>query len=91
MLHRLRLTCSFAMRMGHPRSRGIGLERTASGPMVCLHRDDDQITLEDLWPGPDELGCLVILTGGEVGVLRSWWHADDHSAWRWQLELSNHQ
>jgi hypothetical protein len=34
---------------------------------------------------------LVILPGGEAGILTSWWHAPDHSQWRWQLELSNRQ
>jgi hypothetical protein len=31
----------------------------------------------------------VILPGGEAGILTTWWHAPDHTAWRWQLELSN--
>jgi hypothetical protein len=34
---------------------------------------------------------LVILPGGEAGILTSWWHAPDHTQWRWTLELSNHQ
>jgi hypothetical protein len=32
----------------------------------------------------------VILPGGEAGILKSWWHADDHSEWRWQIEFYNH-
>ena len=34
-------------------------------------------------PGP------MSLPGGEAGILTAWWHAPDHSEWRWQLELSN--
>lgn len=32
---------------------------------------------------------LVILPGGEAGILTAWWHAPDHSEWRWQLKPSN--
>jgi hypothetical protein len=28
--------------------------------------------------------------GGEVGILRSWRHADDRSWWQWSIEFSNH-
>jgi hypothetical protein len=31
----------------------------------------------------------VLLPGGEVGILMSWWNADDRKEWRWQIELSN--
>jgi hypothetical protein len=31
----------------------------------------------------------VILPGGEVGTLVQWWHSDDRSEWRWQIELYN--
>jgi len=31
----------------------------------------------------------VILPGGEAGILTAWWHSEDRSQWRWQLELSN--
>jgi hypothetical protein len=69
---------------------GEGLERGEDGPMSFLVRDGDRITLEDGWPTDADLGRLVILPGGETGVLKSWWHADDKSAWRWQVEFSNH-
>lgn len=76
---------------GSPTAQAEGLERTAGGPMTCLHRKDGEIRLEELWPGDAELGLLVILPGGEAGILQSWWHADDHSEWRWQLEFYNHR
>jgi hypothetical protein len=44
---------------------------------------------EDRWPTQADLGSLVILPGGEVGVLTAWWNADDGSAWRWSVEFSN--
>jgi hypothetical protein len=75
---------------GVPRASGELLERSSGGPMSCLRREGDRVTLDDLWPGPDELGLLVLLAGGEAGILRSWWHADDHSEWRWELEFYNH-
>jgi hypothetical protein len=67
-----------------------GLERHEEGPMSFLVRSDDSISLEDGWPSDADVGRLVILPGGETGVLKSWWHADDKSEWRWQVEFSNH-
>jgi hypothetical protein len=58
--------------------------------MSYLVRQNDTILLEDGWPTPDDLGRLVILPGGEAGILKAWWHADDRSEWRWQVEFSNH-
>lgn len=71
-------------------AQGNGLERGQSGPMSYLLRQDDTILLEDGWPTPDDLRRLVILPGGEAGILKAWWHANDHSEWRWQLEFYNH-
>jgi hypothetical protein len=71
-------------------AKGTGLERGQPGPMTFLVRDGDRITLEDGWPSEADLGRLVILPGGETGVLTSWWHAEDHSEWRWQVEFYNH-
>ncbi len=70
-------------------ARGEGLERGEEGPMSYLVRRGDAVTLEDGWPTDDDLGRLVLLPGGEAGVLTSWWHADDRSEWRWQVEFHN--
>ena len=69
---------------------GEGLRRSGSGPIVRLARSGSRIGLEELWPGDADLGSVVVLPGGEAGTLLSWWHADDHSEWRWQIELYNH-
>ena len=53
------------------------------------HRRSEVV--EDHWPTPDDLGVVVLLPGREAGILTSWWHAPDHSEWRWTLELSNRQ
>jgi hypothetical protein len=71
-------------------AEGLGLDRGAPGPISFLVRDGREISLEDGWPTDGDLGRLVILPGGEAGVLKAWWHAEDHSEWRWQVELSNH-
>ncbi len=55
------------------------LQRSAEGPMVLLVRDGDQVRLEDRWPAQDDLGRIVLLPGGEAGVLTAWEHADDQS------------
>jgi hypothetical protein len=31
----------------------------------------------------------VILPGGEVGILKAWWNAEDRKEWRWHVELYN--
>jgi hypothetical protein len=74
---------------GSVRAEGRNLERGEPGPISFLVRRGDRITLEDGWPSDQDLGRLVILPGGEAGILRAWWHAEDRSGWRWQVEFSN--
>ncbi len=69
---------------------GEGLERREPGPMTFLIRDKGEVRLEDGWPSDADLGRLVILPGGEAGELRTWWHAEDRSEWRWQVTFANH-
>jgi hypothetical protein len=69
---------------------GYGLERHQPGPMSFLIRSAAEVRLEDGWPSQGDLGRLVILPGGEAGILTAWWHADDRREWRWQVEFSNH-
>ena len=65
------------------------VRRGAPGPMTTRVRSGAEIRLEDGWPAPEDVGRLVILPGGEAGVLTAWEHADDHSWWRWSVEFSN--
>jgi hypothetical protein len=69
---------------------GRGLSRGEPGPISFLVRAEDQVRLENGWPSQDDLGRLVLLPGGEAGVLRAWWHAPDHSEWKWSVEFFNH-
>ena len=70
---------------------GEKLERQEEGPMSYLVRRGQRIVLEDGWPTEaDDLGRLVLLPGGEAGILQKWWNADDKSEWRWTLEFYNH-
>jgi hypothetical protein len=68
---------------------GADLERALESPMCRFRRQGESITREDLWPQEEDIGSLVILPGGEVGTLMSWWHADDRMEWRWQVEFYN--
>jgi hypothetical protein len=70
---------------------GQDLAQTADRPMARLARHGNRVQREDIWPTEHDLGALVILPGGEVGVLRQWWNAADGSQWRWQIELYNHR
>lgn len=44
---------------------------------------------QDRWPTKEDIGQLVLLPEGEVGVLIQWWKAEDGSEWRWQVEFYN--
>ena len=66
-----------------------GLPRTADRPIARLTRAGATIERVDLWPEEQDIGRPVILPGGEVGILKAWWNADDGSEWRWTIELYN--
>lgn len=70
-------------------AQGKDLAATKDTPMARLTRRGERIEREDVWPGPEDLGRLVLLSGGEVGTLVEWWHAADRSEWRWRIELYN--
>ena len=70
-------------------ARGVKLERHEKGPMSFLVRKGSQISLEDGWPTEADRGRLVILPGGEAGILQTWWNAEDKSEWRWGVEFYN--
>jgi hypothetical protein len=67
------------------------LPQTADRPVARLTLQGENIRREDLWPTQEDVGQLVILPGGEVGHLVSWWNAEDGSEWRWQVEFYNHR
>ena len=58
-------------------------------PMTRLRRDGSRIVREDGWPDESDVGRVVLLPGGEAGVLQRWWNADDGSEWRWCVEFYN--
>ena|SRR6058998_2000037 len=69
---------------------GTDLRRTgAATPMMRLLVEGTSINREDVWPGEADLGAPVLLAGGEVGILESWWNAEDHRAWEWTIRLAN--
>ncbi|MEA2555024.1 MAG: hypothetical protein QOI60_355 [Actinomycetota bacterium] len=70
-------------------ARATGLEGGASTPMARLSIRGNAVTRENVWPDATDLGKPVILPGGEIGILRSWWNADDGSQWTWTIELHN--
>jgi hypothetical protein len=68
---------------------GVDLERTLQSPICRLIRSGSSVLREDIWPTAEDHGLPVLLPGGEVSILKSWWHADDRKEWRWQIELYN--
>jgi hypothetical protein len=76
---------------GQVLAQGSRLVRTAERPMARLTVHDARIARQDLWPDEGDTGRPVILPGGEVGILLSWWNAEDGSEWRWRVEFYNHR
>ena len=73
-------------------ARGDELRRAGeSFPMTRLARIGDTVTREDRWPTPADLESVVLLPGGEAGILKSWWNAPDGSEWSWQVAFYNHR
>jgi hypothetical protein len=70
-------------------ARGDDLRAQHSLPMARLIVRDGKISREDIWPDRSDIGRVVLLPGGEAGILTAWWNADDGSAWRWSVEFSN--
>ncbi len=72
-------------------AKGRDLERAGRRfPMTRLAIENGEVRREDRWPDDSDLGAVVILPGGEAGVLVGWWNAADESEWRWQVEFYNH-
>ena len=68
---------------------GKDLQRTEDSPMCRLRREGRSITREDIWPTDNDFGTPVLLPGGEVGILKGWWNADDKMEWRWDVQFYN--
>lgn len=83
------LTAELHDENGRLLAQGKDLESTQESPICLLQRDGNDITRRDLWPEASHNGLPVLLPGGEVGILQSWWHADDQKEWRWQVEFYN--
>jgi hypothetical protein len=65
------------------------LEHGAITPMSRIVLESGSARRENVWPSQRDLGSPVILPGGEVGILKDWWNADDGSEWRWVVEFHN--
>jgi hypothetical protein len=85
-----RVTVTVTDEAGRVVARGQELSHPDSRPMARLLVRGDRVERENVWPDASDNGRPVILPGGEVGVLLSWWNAADGSEWRWQVEFSNH-
>jgi len=71
-------------------ARGEPLRRAGPYlPMTRLERRGNTVVRTDRWPTDADAGAIVILPGGEAGILKSWWNATDGSEWRWVVEFFN--
>jgi len=85
------LTVEIRSEQGRRLAFSQDLPQTADRPMARLTRRGDRVVRQDLWPTQEDIGQLVLLPGGEVGILMQWWNAEDGSEWRWQVEFYNHR
>lgn len=85
------LTVEIRSESGRRLAYSADLPQTADRPMACLTRHGQRVVRHDRWPTPADIGQVVLLPGGEVGVLVQWWHAADGREWRWQVEFYNHR
>jgi hypothetical protein len=83
------LTVKVSDQQGNQLAYGKDLPKTADTPICRLTRSEDIIQRVDIWPTEEDYGSPVLLPGGEVGILKSWWNADDQRAWRWVVEFFN--
>lgn len=70
-------------------ARGENLKATADTPITRLTVRGASVEREDIWPGDEDIGRIVLLPCGEAGRLLSWWNAPDYTEWRWEMELYN--
>lgn len=71
-------------------AKGEGLESGEPIPMARFRIDGTSVSRQQAWPDRSDYGSPVILPGGEVGILKKWWNAEDGSEWRWEVEFYNH-
>jgi hypothetical protein len=93
-LHAAPPVLAVTVREGDDRVLARGEPLRRQGPYVPMTRLEwrgTQVLREDRWPTEKDLGAVVILPGGEAGILKSWWNAADGSEWRWQVEFYNHR
>jgi hypothetical protein len=72
-------------------AQGVDLARTTDSPIARLQLQGQQISRQDIWPTSEDYGLPVLLPGGEVGILQSWWNDGERQQWRWRIELYNHR
>ncbi|MHB8512090.1 MAG: DUF7712 family protein [Actinomycetota bacterium] len=68
---------------------GRGLTQKRDTPMDLLSISGQSVQRTNGWPKREDIGLPVILCGGEVGILRTWWNTEDGREWRWTIELHN--
>ena len=74
---------------GNSLAAGKDLERTQDSPICRLTVKGSKVVREDMWPTVADIGSIVILPGGEAGVLKRWWNSPDKTEWRWEVEFYN--
>jgi hypothetical protein len=66
------------------------LDRTGEyTPVTLVELDGSTLRRSEVWPAEQHPGLPVLLSGGEVGILQAWQHAEDRSWWQ-SVEFSNH-
>lgn len=56
-------------------------------PMSRLFIDGQRVVRATTWPDDVDIGTVVLLAGGEAGILRAWSTDPERSRWTWSLEF----
>lgn len=56
-------------------------------PMARLFVDGVRVVRATAWPEDVDVGSVVLLAGGEAGILRAWSNDPERTRWTWSLEL----
>ena len=83
------ITVEVADEHGNYLASGKDLKRTQNSPICRLTIQGSKVTREDVWPATSDIESVVILPGGEAGVVKSWWNSHDKKEWRWEVEFYN--
>lgn len=72
-------------------AKGTELEHSVESPMARLTISGRNVRRENIWPTEQDEHLVVILAGGEAGLLEKWSNDDAQTEWTWTVKFHNHK